>query len=76
MHVFTTECTNERMNYLFITEQRMKYNFKIIETYSKSVEIEAESENEAFEKIRDSYESGEIKFDAADDFVDWEIYPE
>ena len=36
----------------------MKYSFKIIETYSKSVEVEAESEDEAFEKVRDSYEAG------------------
>ena len=46
----------------------MKYSFKIIETYSKSVEVEAESEDEAFEKVRDSYEAGEIEFDVADDF--------
>jgi hypothetical protein len=49
----------------------MKYIFKIIETYSKSVEIEAESEDKAF-----SYEAGEIKFDPADDFDEYEIYPE
>ena len=54
----------------------MKCTFKIIETYSKSVEVEAESEDEAFEKVRNSYEAGEIKFDAADDFDEWEIYPE
>ena len=53
----------------------MKYSFKIIETYSKSVEVEAESEDEAFEKVRDSYEAGEIEFDVADDFDEWEIYP-
>lgn len=54
----------------------MKYCFKIIETYSKSVEIEAESEDEAFEKISGIYQAGEIKFDAADDFDEWEIFPE
>ncbi len=54
----------------------MKYSFKIMETYSKSVEVEAESEDEAFEKVRDSYEAGEIEFDAADDFEEWEIFPE
>lgn len=54
----------------------MKYNFKIIETYSKSVEVEAESEDEAFEKVRNSYEAGEIMFDTAADFDEWEIYPE
>ena len=53
----------------------MKYFFKIIETYSKRVEIEAESREAAFEKVRESYEAGDIKFDAAEDFDEWEIYP-
>lgn len=53
----------------------MKYCFKIIETYSKSVEIEARSEDEAFEKVRKNYEAGEIKFAPADDFDEYEIYP-
>jgi hypothetical protein len=53
----------------------MKYCLKIIETYSKSVEIEARSEDEAFEKAREKYEAGEIKFDPADDFDEYEIYP-
>ncbi|MBR1593782.1 MAG: hypothetical protein IJ659_03325 [Alloprevotella sp.] len=53
----------------------MKYSFKIIETYSKNVELEAESEDEAFEKVRESYEVGEIKMDVADDFDEWEIFP-
>ena len=53
----------------------MKYCFKIIETYSKSVEVEAESKDEAFEKVRKNYEEGEIKFDQADDFDEYEIYP-
>lgn len=38
----------------------MKYCLRIIETYSKSVEIEARSEDEAFEKAREKYEAGEI----------------
>ena len=54
----------------------MKYCFKIIETYSKNVEIEARSEDEAFEKARENYEAGKIKFDPADDFDEYEIYPE
>jgi hypothetical protein len=53
----------------------MKYCLKIIETYSKSVEIEARSEDEAFEKVREKYEAGEIKFDPADDFDEYEICP-
>ena len=46
----------------------MKYFFKIVETYSKSIEVEAESEDKAFEKARKSY--------TADDFDEWEVYPE
>ena len=53
----------------------MKYCYKIIETYSKNVEGEALSEDEAFEKVRENYEAGEIKFDPADNFDEYEIYP-
>ena len=52
----------------------MKYRFKIVETYNKIVEIEAESKDDAFEMVRENYDSGEIKLDAADDFYDYEIY--
>lgn len=54
----------------------MKYNLKIVETYSKKVEIEANSEDEAFEKLCNSYEGGKIKLDFADDFDEWEIFPD
>lgn len=54
----------------------MKYGFKIIETFSKIVEVEAASSDAAFEKVRESYEAGEIKLDTADNFDEWEIYPE
>ena len=54
----------------------MKYKYRIIETYSKSVEIDADSEDEAFEKVRDSYETGKIKFDYSDDFNEFEIFPQ
>lgn len=53
----------------------MKYCLRIIETYSKSVEIEARSEDGAFEKACEKYEAGEIKFNSADDFDEYEIYP-
>jgi uncharacterized membrane protein len=53
----------------------MKYCLKIIETYSKSVEIKARSEDEAFEIVREKYEAGEIKLDPTDDFDEYEIYP-
>jgi hypothetical protein len=54
----------------------MKYSFKIIETFSKKVEVEAKSEDEAFDRVRESYEAGEIKLDTADDFDEWEVFPE
>ena len=53
----------------------MNYKFEIIETFSKSVEVDAETEDDAFEKVRKKYEAGRIKLDAADDFDEWEIYP-
>ena len=53
----------------------MKYILKVVETYSKRVEIEAESEDIAFEKVRESYEAGQIKLNVADDFDEWEIFP-
>ena len=56
-------------------DRRMNYKFKIIETFSKSVEVDAETEDDAFEKVRKKYEAGRIKLDAADDFDEWEIYP-
>ena len=64
---------------IFATKHKtsgMKYSFKIIETNSKSVEVEAVSEEAAFEKVRESYEAGEIKLDTTDDFEEWEIFPE
>ena len=54
----------------------MEYKYKVFETYCKSVTINAKSESEAFEKIQNAYQSGDVKMDVADDFVEWEIYPE
>ena len=54
----------------------MKCVFKIVETYSKRIEIETESKDEAFEIVRENYESGRIKLDVADDFDEWEIFPD
>ena len=42
--------------------------------FSRSWYIEGE-EDEAFEKVRENYEAGEIKFDPADNFDEYEIYP-
>lgn len=54
----------------------MKYIFKIVETYSKRIEIDADSNDEAFEKVRKNYETGLLKMDVADDFDEWEIFPD
>ena len=52
----------------------MIYKFKIVETYNKDVEIEAENEDKAREIIENNYMEGKIKFDSADNFSEWEIY--
>ena len=50
----------------------MKYHFEIIETLSRTVEIEAESPQEAYTKGRNLYRECEIILDA-DDFIDVEF---
>ena len=50
----------------------MKYHFEIIETLSRTVEIEAESTQEAYIKGSDLYRDCEIILDA-DDFIDVEF---
>ena len=62
--------------FIINNKNSMKYIFKIVETYSKRIEIEAESEDEAFERVHENYETGHIKFDVADDFDEWEIFPD
>ena len=53
-----------------------KFEARIIEISIKPVIIEAKNENEAFEKIRHNWESGDIEL-YADDFydVEFEIRP-
>ena len=53
----------------------MKYKFKIIETLSKSVEIEAASEDEAFDIVCKQYDAEEITLDRVEDFEESEICP-
>jgi hypothetical protein len=50
----------------------MKYNFVITETLRKIVRVEAETEDEAYDKVQDLYTSEDIVL-TADDFVDNEF---
>lgn len=52
----------------------MKYKFRIIETYSKVVEVEAENMDSAHEKVEEMINTEEITL-TNDDFEDIEIYP-
>ena len=52
----------------------MKYKFRIIETYSKVVEVEAENMDSAREKVEEMINTEEIAL-TDDDFEDIEIYP-
>ena len=38
----------------------MKYNVEITETYQRTVEIEAENEDDAYEKVDEMINNGEI----------------
>lgn len=51
----------------------MKYKFKIIETLSKIVEVEAENSDSAFEKVEGMINCEEVVL-TADDFEIREIY--
>ena len=52
----------------------MKCKFRIIETYSKVVEVEAENMDSAQEKVEEMINTEEIAL-TDDDFEDIEIYP-
>lgn len=52
----------------------MKYKFKIIETLSKIVEVEADDRDSAFEKVEEMINTEEVVL-TADDFEGREIYP-
>lgn len=52
----------------------MKYKFKIIESLSKTVEVEADDRDSAYEKVEDMINTEEVVL-TADDFEDREIYP-
>lgn len=52
----------------------MKYKIKVIETLSKIVEVEADSEDAAFEKIQDMHANEDFVL-SADDFEGVEFYP-
>lgn len=52
----------------------MKYTFKIIETLSKVVEVEADDSDSAYEKVEEMVNFEEVVL-TADDFEGREIYP-
>lgn len=52
----------------------MKYTFKIIETLSKVVEVEADDNDSAYEKVEEMVNFEEVVL-TADDFEGREIYP-
>ena len=52
----------------------MKYQFKIIETLSKIVEVEADDRDSAYDKVEEMINTEEVVL-TADDFEDREIYP-
>lgn len=52
----------------------MKCKFRIIETYSKVVEVEAENMDSAHGKVEEMINTEEIAL-TDDDFEDIEIYP-
>lgn len=52
----------------------MKYKFRVIETLSKVVEVEAEDSDLAYEKVEEMINSEELVL-TADDFESRGIYP-
>lgn len=52
----------------------MKYKFKIVETLSKIVEVEAEDIDSAYEEVEEMINTEEVVL-TADDFDGREIYP-
>jgi hypothetical protein len=51
----------------------MKYKVKIIETLSRTVEVEASSSDEAWDKVEEQWKASEIVLDSGD-FEGHEIY--
>lgn len=51
----------------------MKYQVKIIETLSRIVEVEAQSNDEAWDKVEKMYKKSQIVLDDTD-FDGYEIY--
>lgn len=58
-------------------KEKKYFVVEITETLSRLVKVKAFDENEAFEKVRDSYENGNIILDEVDDsYADFEVFPE
>ena len=63
------------MFYELLSDERIKkYKFKIIETLSKVVEVEAEDSDSAYEKVKEMINCEDVVL-TADDFEGREIYP-
>lgn len=52
----------------------MKYQYKIVETLARVIEIEADDSEKAWEKLENMYYNGDVVL-SADDFEDVEFYP-
>lgn len=52
----------------------MKYQYKIVETLARVIEIEADDSEKAWEKLEDMYYNGDVVL-SADDFENVEFYP-
>ena len=53
---------------------KMKYQYKIVETLARVIEIEADDSERAWEKLENMYYNGDVVL-SADDFENVEFYP-
>lgn len=65
----------KRMFYDLLSDERLKkYKFKVIESLSKVIEVEAYDSDSAYEKVEEMINCEDVVL-TADDFEDREIYP-
>ncbi len=50
----------------------MKYTYEIVEILSKVIAIDAQTESEAYKKVKEMYRNSEVVLDA-DDYISTEI---
>lgn len=51
-----------------------KYKFTIVETYSHTVEVEADNEDEAYEMLYDNWNDGQYDEELRKHFDNMEVY--